>query len=58
MTDIIPVERIVFYLFFYHVNPPQHVYVRCVITAIKSMEGLAFTWKGTDQFTQLMNLFS
>ena len=22
MTDIIPVERIVFYLFFYHVNPP------------------------------------
>jgi uncharacterized protein YndB with AHSA1/START domain len=44
-----------FELFF---DPADHTHmstIGCVVTAIEPRERLAFTWKGPDQFAQLMN---
>jgi len=54
-ANIDPVEGGAFELFF---DPADHTHmstIGCVITAIESMESLAFTWKGPDQFAQLMS---
>ena len=54
-ANIVPVERGAFELFF---DPSDHTRmstIGCVITDIESRERLAFTWKGPDQFAQLMN---
>jgi uncharacterized protein YndB with AHSA1/START domain len=39
-------------------DPSDHTHMStlgCVITKIESMKELSFTWKGPDQFSQLMN---
>ena len=54
-ANIVPVEGGAFELFF---DPADHTHmstIGCVITAFEPMERLAFTWKGPDQFAQLMN---
>ncbi len=54
-ANIVPVEGGAYEFFF---DPADHTHmstIGCVITAIKPMERLAFTWKGPDQFAQLMN---
>jgi uncharacterized protein YndB with AHSA1/START domain len=54
-ANIVAVDGGAFELFF---DPADHIRmstIGCVITAIESMERLVFTWKGPDQFAQLMN---
>jgi uncharacterized protein YndB with AHSA1/START domain len=54
-ANIVPVEEGAYELFF---DPVEHTHmstIGCVITAIEPMERLVFTWKGPDQFAQLMN---
>ena len=54
-ANIVPVEGGAFELFF---DPTDHIHMStsgCVVTAIEPLERLAFTWKGPDQFAQLMN---
>jgi uncharacterized protein YndB with AHSA1/START domain len=54
-ANIVAEDGGAFELFF---DPADHTHmstIGCVVTAIEPMERLAFTWKGPDQFTQLMN---
>ena len=54
-ANIVPVNGGAFELFF---DPADHAHmstIGCVITAFESKEMLAFTWKGPNQFAQLMN---
>jgi uncharacterized protein YndB with AHSA1/START domain len=49
---IVPVEGGAFELFF---DPADHTHMSTIGCAIEPRESLAFTWKGPDQFAQLMS---
>jgi uncharacterized protein YndB with AHSA1/START domain len=54
-ANIVPEKGGAYELFF---DPADHSHmstIGCIVTAIKPMELLAFTWKGPDQFAEFMN---